>query len=80
MTTSEGAGPSGAVPRGEPGQPDDEQRSEQERRARARRRRHIDDVFGTVLPAVTNDERAPGERGGFSAEHYRANRPPHHGG
>lgn len=45
------------------------------RRARARR---LDEVFGEVIPTVTSDERAPGERDGFDAEHYRREVPPHH--
>lgn len=80
MTTSSGSsdanGPTAAA--GEAGERGEG--GDQQRRARARRRRHIDEVFGTVLPSVTDDEREPGEHGGFSAEHYRRNRPPHHGG
>jgi hypothetical protein len=49
------------------------------RRAAARRRRRIDEVFGDVLPATTDDERESGHRGGFSLEHYRSSRPPHWG-
>ncbi len=89
MTPSEGSAPSGPVSSGgtsgdRPVNPPDagstEHREQQERRARERRKRRVDKVFGTVLPAITDDEREPGERGGFSAEHYRANRPPHHVG
>lgn len=86
MTTSDRPdrpGRSGSAEPGTSGEthpPDDGLRDAGERRARARRRRHIDEVFGTVLPAVTEDEREPGERGGFSAEHYRRSRPPHYGG
>lgn len=49
------------------------------RRAAARRRRHIDEVFGDVLPSTTGDERESGHRGGFTLEHYRSSRPPHWG-
>lgn len=41
-------------------------------------KRRIDAIFGDVLPSITDDERGPGEHGGFSSEHYRRNRPPHH--
>ena len=87
MTPSDGSAPSGPLSSGntsrdEPAKPPEagtkEHREQQELRARERRRRRIDEVFGTVLPATTDDEREPGEPGGFSAEHYRANRPPHH--
>jgi len=51
--------------------------TEQRERRRAERRR-LDEIFGDVLPATTDDEREPGERPGFDAEYYRRNRPPHH--
>jgi hypothetical protein len=39
----------------------------------------IGDVFGDVLPDVTNDERAPEPDGESGADAwYRDNRPPHH--
>lgn len=47
-------------------------------RRRIAQRRRLDEIFGDVLPATTDDERDPGERPGFDAEYYRANRPPHH--
>jgi hypothetical protein len=55
----------------------DRQSLERERRRIAARRR-LDEIFGDVLPATTDDERDPGERRGFDAEHYRSNKPPHH--
>lgn len=57
-----------------PGSDEDEAR-----RSRARQRRRIDEIFGTVMPETTSDEREPGHRGGFSIEHYRSSRPPHWG-
>lgn len=51
----------------------------EELREQARRRRHLDELFGDVLPTTTSDERAPGQHGGFSRAHYEASRPPHWG-
>lgn len=47
--------------------------------AEARRRRRVDEVFGTALPATTSDEREP-HRPRDEDEWYLRNRPPHHGG
>jgi hypothetical protein len=50
------------------------------RRAAARKR--LDEVFGDVLPTVTQDERGDGADGPPRAtdrdQWYRDNRPPHH--
>jgi hypothetical protein len=65
-----------------PSQPAGAERRDQQSLDRQRRRvaerRRLDEIFGDVLPATTDDEREPGERHGFDAEYYRANRPPHH--
>ena len=43
-------------------------------------RRLLDEVFGDVLPDITDDERDQGEAAGADRERwYRDNRPPHHG-
>ena len=55
---------------------DDGDRDLEHRRIAERRR--LDEIFGDVFPATTEDEREPGERRGFDADYYRANRPPHH--
>jgi hypothetical protein len=44
-------------------------------------RQRLAEVFGDVLPAVTRDEREPGEEhrpADASDEELLANRPPHH--
>lgn len=48
-----------------------------ERGVEARRRRRVDEVFGTALPATTSDEREP-HRPREEDEWYHRNRPPHH--
>ncbi len=45
-------------------------------------RRRLDEVFGDVLPSVTQDEMAQGDERSGDADRdrwYRDNRPPHHG-
>jgi hypothetical protein len=68
--------PSGDGTRGP--QRNGDQRPEDRERRRREQRRRLDEIFGDVLPATTDDERDPGERTGFDAEYYRRNRPPHH--
>lgn len=80
MTPSGGRSPRRSKRAAAHAQSEGAEEAQQRLRERERRRRRIDEVFGTVLPATTDDEREPGERGGFSSEYYRANRPPHHGG
>lgn len=46
--------------------------------AAARRRQVLDEIFGDVLPTVTQDEVEPGGRG-RSDDDYRRDVPPHHG-
>jgi hypothetical protein len=44
-------------------------------------RRHLDEIFGEVLPEVTRDEKADApDETAAGDEWLRANRPPHHGG
>jgi hypothetical protein len=44
-------------------------------------RKQLDDIFGDVLPKVTQDERDDRDRAGDDQDGwYRDNRPPHHGG
>jgi hypothetical protein len=44
-------------------------------------RKQLDDIFGDVLPTVTQDERDDRDRAGDDQDRwYRDNRPPHHGG
>jgi hypothetical protein len=45
-------------------------------------RRTLDEIFGDVLPTVTQDEMADGDERSSDADRerwYRDNRPPHHG-
>jgi hypothetical protein len=45
-------------------------------------RRRLDEIFGDVLPSVTQDEMAEGDERSGDADRdrwYRDNRPPHHG-
>jgi hypothetical protein len=43
-------------------------------------RKQLDDIFGDVLPTVTQDERDDRDRAGDDRDAwYRDNRPPHHG-
>jgi hypothetical protein len=48
--------------------------------AKPKRRPSIADVFGEVLPDVTNDERTPEPDAPGADTWYQDNRPPHHEG
>jgi len=47
---------------------------------RQRRRPTVDEVFGTVLPDTTSDERDPEPPDTRDDDWYERNRPPHHEG